>query len=264
MGKGEYYDHKFGFNAGRNEVEIARAGGKVTPGGSINDMAGAGIKGNSRGGITTPGPNSPAGWLPGNPELGVIALQGIEEKKISDNEGGEMDNDLNSISLMSDISSGELMQRYPPMNAPNNDFVKNAYGGLFLEGERRAIFEHVLPEVLDVMGEQKRFIEETQIQADKTATGGHGNNGTFGYTTGSASKPGSPMQVDHNSHNGLLTQQDIIDDPLYALYHRLQARIDEQEHIGSEQFAKLTAILEAIQKKTDTIKEKKLRPVDFE
>ena len=48
---------------------------------------------------------------------------------------------------MSDISSAELLQRYPTQSAPNNDFVKDLFDGLFDHVERKTIFEIVCHEI---------------------------------------------------------------------------------------------------------------------
>ena len=137
------------------------------------------------------------------------------------------------------------------MTAPNNDFVKNAYDGLFLESERRTIFEHVLPEVLEVIQENINQAEEARMrisaeQKKVAQSHTHNNSGTG----------------DIGNFGSYLNQGE--DDPLFALYSTLQHRIEDQENTGQEQFQQLAAILEKIQAKTDTIKEKKVRPADFE
>lgn len=95
--------------------------------------------------------------------LWAAAVEGALSKHVGDEEhkAGEDPSvlDLGGLSrqgsvasLLSDISSGELLQRYPPAPEGFGSFGAGlhapAFAGLFLDHERADIFRNVLPELL--------------------------------------------------------------------------------------------------------------------
>lgn len=52
-----------------------------------------------------------------------------------------------SVSLMSDVSSGEMLQRFPQLPTVDNSIQVDQFAGLFLPHERRDIFSRVLADV---------------------------------------------------------------------------------------------------------------------
>jgi len=203
-GKGEFYDHKYGFNAGRNELEIAK-----------------GLSG------------SPSGISGTNPfkDLPPKDRPGTSGAKV-----GETDDDAHSYSMMSDISSGELMQRFPPQATSANDFfIESLTNGMFTDKERIEIFERVLPEWAVVREDAyKRAAEKAARIA---------------------------ARADHVPEE----DNDMKDDPLFIMLQALEDRIVTNEHATHEQFHNLVYILQSIKQKTDAIKERpKLKPADFE
>ena len=201
VGKGTYYDHKFGFNSGRNSVEIAKGAGTIPAAESISNKNNIFIR-----------PNTSGARI------------------------GETDEDLASVSMMSDISSGELMQRFPPQKIPNNDiFSQSLQSGLFTDKERIAIFERVLPEWEQVREDEQRRIEEKAARAAARTN----------------------EQKDF--------EEEMKQDPMFLLFQTLEQKLSQNEHSTYEQFAELMSTLQSIKQKTDAIKERpKLRPADFE
>jgi len=203
-GKGEFYDHKYGFNDGRNEMEIAK-----------------GLSGNL-GGISSTNPFK---------DLSDKDRPGTSGARV-----GETDDDAASLSMMSDVSSGELMQRFPPQSTSANDlFVDSLTNGMFTDKERIEIFERVLPEWQEVREDAQRRAEEKAARVAARTDNARGEN------------------------------EELKDDPLYTLFQGLEDRIVNNEHAAQEQFQNLVHILRSIKQKTDAIKERpKLKPADFE
>ena len=151
-------------------------------------------------------------------------------------EVGENDEDNHSISHMSDISSGELMQRFPPSKAVDNTFVAALYKGLFTDVERKDCFMHVLPEVELVLQEQHERLVAKQARLNL-----------------------------HNNEGEEEVSDDLLADPLYELFSTLERRINEADHKNEDRIEEMFRVLNAIRNKTDTIKERRLlRPADFE
>jgi hypothetical protein len=201
IGKGTYYDHNLGFNAGRNAVELAKLSGLAPPSSPPEHHSRPTTKG----------------------------------ARI-----GESDEDGASVSMMSDISSGELMQRFPPQTQSHNDlFVKQLHAGMFSAPERRAIFEVVIPEIQEVIDFAKQEAIDRQARMEARKNGGEGS-----ATEGA---------------------DDLAADPLYALFQSLGDRIANSENNSYQRFQALVESLQGIKAKTDYIKDRpKLRPADFE
>jgi ankyrin repeat protein len=185
VGKGDFYDHKFGNNVGpttgnNNTWEATQQGA----------MAG--------------GPLS----------IGASNALG----------------DDFSVSVMSDLSSAELLQRYPAPPAANNEFVKELYNGLFDHLERRAVFEVVLADM--------HFLE--QVRHD--------------MMTKVDKRPGDEDDEDEEFHP----------EQLYNMYEALQEQLMSQNNKRDKQMSEIIAMLAGIRSKTDTIRDKKTRPADFD
>jgi uncharacterized protein len=214
VGKGTFYDTPKGFNAGRNTVEIAKTGG-------VLDKPVSGSKPTSRA-------QSPSGENPFRASTsGASAMI-----------GGETDDDNHSLSMMSDVSSGELMQRFPPTSNINNDFVNALYQGMFTDSERKNIFEPLLPEVVEVLEEAHQAYLAKQERLQRGIDERDGMNDTG---------------------------EEQPNDPLYDLFSTLEHKFDTNERIQESSIEKILSILSAIKMKTDYIKERRLlRPGDFE
>ena len=210
VGKGKHYDHKMGFNAGRNTVEIAKTGGVSS--------------------------NYKANGVPDDSNPFRPNTSGAEI--------GETDDENHSISHMSDISSGELMQRFPPSSNINNTFVKELYKGLFTEVEKKEIFLPVLPEIEEVIEETNRRLLAKQERLQR-------GQDDRGWETG------------QDQGQGL--SNEVLADPLYELFSTLERRMENNEQKAENRLEEMFRHLTAIRQKTDNIKERRLlRPADFE
>ena len=158
--------------------------------------------------------------------------EGVKNGPMSAN-SANLNDDLHSLSLMSDISSAELLQRYPSQPPPNNEFVKELYNGLLDHEERKAVFETVCPDI-KLLEQMRHEMLEAQRPID--------------------AKP--PEEDDLESLNPARIMHAI---------DTLEVRMANSEARRDQQMMQVMDVLFAIQKKTDTIRDKRMtRPADFD
>ncbi len=175
-----------------------------------------------QGGMGAPAP------VTGNNNAWDKTKEGVKDGPVSIN-SANINDDLHSLSIMSDISSAELLQRYPAQLAPNNDFVKDLYDGLFDHTERKAIFEIVCPDI-NLLDQMRHEMLEAQRPVHQ----------------GEDDESLNPARIMHTMDE-------------------LEARLANSEARRDQQMMQIMDVLSAIQKKTDTIRDKRMtRPADFD